>query len=361
MKYHIALTKINADRISRELNQEKVHRSDLLLLAKYLNASFIKQQDYPIKPLDRVRAKFSGTPANWAFARAIADQLGEDDLVFCPGEEIGIPLATVCRSKKVRPRIVVWLHRITGLRTRVALKLFDLAHAADLFVVTNLTNKEFLETYLGLPGKQILFLRHFVDDRFFTPGTGKLQSRSLIASVGLEFRDYKLLASATADLDLDVKIAGFSQFQSRTAEYLPKVMPANMSNKKYSWSELIDLYRSADLVVICLKENTTAAGVTVLLEAMCCQKPIICTHTQGLKEYLQDEKAVITVESGNVRELRNAIIYLLEHPEEARQMGEYALQLVRERHNLDTQVKVLGDFIQTIEHLKVASNAPNKK
>ena len=346
MKYHIALTKINADRLSRESNQEKVHRSDLLLLAKNLNASLIKQQDYPIQALDRILAQFSGTPANWAFARAIADRLGENDLVFCPGEEIGIPLAAVCRRKKVRPKIVVWLHRITGLRTRVALKLFTLARSADLFVVTNLTNKEFLKSYLGISGERILFLRHFVDDRFFTPGTGKPKTRSLIASIGLEFRDYQLLASATADLDLDVRIAGFSQFQSRTAKYLPQVMPANMSNKRYSWSGLIELYHSADLVIVCLKENTTAAGVTVLLEAMSCQKPVICTRTQGLKEYLEDERAVITVEPGNVEQLRKAILYLLEHQKEAERMGKYALQLIREKYNLDSQVEVLGDFIQ---------------
>ena len=263
------------------------------------------------------------------------------------------------------------------MRTRVALKLFDLAHSADLFVVSNLTNKEFLKTYLNIPGEQILFLRHFVDDRFFTPGSklqktrssaGQRQSvvsqspaetmaylsrnapfekRSLIMSVGLEYRDYQLLAAATEDLDVDVRIAGFSQFQSRTAEYLPQVMPANMSNKKYSWSELIELYHRADLAVICLKPNTTAAGVTVLLEAMCCQKPIICTYTKGLKEYLQDARAVTTVKPGNVRELRNAIVYLLEHPEEAQQMGKYALQLAKERHSLDSQVEVLRNFIQS--------------
>ena len=349
LNYHIVLTKINVDRISQKPNQEKVHRSDLLLLAQYLDASLIKQQDYPIKPLDRIAANFSATPANWAFARAIAKQLGSDDVVFCPGEEIGIPLATICDRQKIKPKIVVWLHRITGLRTRVALKLFRVANSVDLFVVSNLTNKEFLNTYLGVPLEKILFLKHFVDNLYFTPGTGGFpKPRSLIMSVGLEYRDYQLLAEATANLDLDVKIAGFSQFQSRTARYLPQVMPENMTNRRYSWSELIELYHSADLVVICLKENTTAAGVTVLLEAMCCQKPIVCTRTEGLKEYLQDEQAVMTVKPGNVEELRNAITYLLDRPEEAQQRAKRALQLAR-RHNLDSQVKVLGDFIQTIE------------
>ena len=349
MKYHIALTKINADRLRKESQQEKVHRSDLLLLAQYLNADLIEQQDYDISPLDRLAAKFSGTPANWAFARHLAEQLGSEDVIFCPGEEIGIPLATICGQKKNRPKIVVWLHRITGLRTRTTLKLFRIASLVDLFVVSNLTNKEFLKSYLGLSGEKILFLRHFIDDRYFIPGTSSKQNkRSLIMSVGLEYRDYQLLAKATADLDVEVKIAGFSQFQTRTAKYLPQVMPANMSNKKYSWSELLELYHHADLVVICLKPNTAAAGVTVLLEAMSCRKPIICTRTEGIKEYLQDDRAVMTVEPENGSELRTAIIYLLEHPEVAEAMSQRALELVKEQHNLDRQVRVLADFIQSL-------------
>lgn len=352
MKYHIALTKINVDRLRTKSDREKTHRSDLLILAEYLNASLIEQQDYPIKPLDFIAARCAGTPANWSFARNISAKLGSDDLVFCPGEEIGIPLAIICGQRKSRPKIVVWMHRITGLRTRIVLKLFKLDNLIDLFVVSNLTNKQFLKSHLGISEARVLFLRHFVDDRYFTPGIGKPKKmRSLIMSVGLEYRDYQLLAKATADLDLDVKIAGFSQFQSRTAEYLPKAMPANMSNMKYSWSELIQLYHSADLVVVCLKPNTAAAGVTVLLEAMCCQKPVICTRTEGLKEYLQDKQAVMTVEPGNIGELKNAIIYLLEHPDVAKQMGDYALQLVRKKYNLDSQVKVLGNFIQTLENV----------
>ena len=350
MKYHIVLTKINAERIREEsLEQSKGQRSDLLLLAQSCNASFIEQYDYPIKLTDRIGAQFSGTAENWAFARYIAAQLKSDDVVFCPGEEIGIPLAKICSTRKEKPKIVVWFHRITGLRTRVTLKLFNIADLVDLFVVSNQTNKNFLKTYLGLPDEQILFLWHLIDGKYFTPGTSSQKTRPVIMSVGLEYRDYQLLADATADFDVDVKIAGFSQFQSRTAKYLPKVMPDNMSNQKYSFAGLIELYHRADLVVICLKENTAAAGVTVLLEAMCCKKPIICTRTIGLQEYLSDEQAVMTVEPGNLAGLQKAILYLLNNPEEAKSRAERAYQLASERHNLEQQVEVLADFIRTLE------------
>ena len=349
MKYYIVLTKINAERIRKESQKRsQVQRSDLLLLSQNLNASFIEQRDYPIRLVDRICAQLSSTPENWAFARSIAAQLKSDDIVFCPGEEIGIPLARVCSQSPENLKIVVWFHRITGLRTRVALKLFKIADLLDLAVVSNLTNKNFLKNYLGLLDKQILFLWHLVDGKYFAPETSSPKPRSVVMSVGLEYRDYNLLAAATAELDVEVKIAGFSQFQSRTAN-LPKVMPRNMSNQRYSLSALLELYHQADLVVICLKENTAAAGVTVLLEAMCCKKPIICTRTTGLDEYLSNEQAIMTIEPGDLIGLQKAILYLLEHPEEAKFRAERAYQLASERHNLEQQVEVLANFIRTSE------------
>lgn len=352
--YYIVLTKINAERIERELSKQfDLPSTDLSLLARSLNASFIKQQDYPIELIDRLYAKSFSTAENWSFARAIADRLTSNDVVFCPGEEIGIPLAKIYGSQRERPKIVSWLHRITGLRTRTVLKLFALNNSIDLFVVSNSINKEFLVSYLNLSPEQVLFLWHPIDTKYFDFRVGsKTRSskpRAVVMSVGLEYRDYQLLAAATADLNVEVKIAGFSQFQSRTAKCLPKVMPKNMSNQKYSWSELIELYRQADLVIICLKENTAAAGVTVLLEAMCCKKPIICSRTQGIKDYLSDETAIVSVKPGDAGELRRAILYLLNNPKEAWQRAERAFQLAAQRHDLERQVEVLTKFVSTIE------------
>ncbi|MEM5838768.1 hypothetical protein AAHH59_10735, partial [Pediococcus acidilactici] len=50
------------------------------------------------------------------------------------------------------------------------------------------------------------------DTIFFRPSPASLDKpRPVIASVGLEKRDYRTLAAATSDLDVDVKISGFSR------------------------------------------------------------------------------------------------------------------------------------------------------
>jgi hypothetical protein len=44
-----------------------------------------------------------------------------------------------------------------------------------------------------------------------------------------------------------------------------------MSRKFYSWPDLVQLYRDADVIAVCLVDNKYAAGVQGLLEAMACK------------------------------------------------------------------------------------------
>ena len=353
MKYHIVLTSPTARRIEREYAASKtLPRSDLSLLSEYLNASFIKPPSLIITQPDRILAKIYSTAENWAYARYLSSHLEADDVVFCPGEEIGIPLAKFCQAKKGRPKIIVWFHRIAGLRTRIVLKLWKISNAVDLSVVNTRPNQDILHNYLNIERDRIQFLWHPIDSNYYVPKLASAnKTRPIIASIGLEQRDYRLLAAATDKLDIEVKVAGFSQFQSRIAKNFPKVMPENMTNKKYEFSELMQLYYDADVIVIPLKENSGAAGITVLLEAMSCKKPIVCVRTKGLTNFL-DEQAVMTVKPGDVAGLRKAILYLLNNPEEAELKARRAYELIHEQHDLEKQVRILANFIRKIEQFK---------
>ncbi|MEL6928752.1 MAG: glycosyltransferase family 4 protein [Cyanobacteria bacterium J06600_6] len=351
MKYHIILTKVHARRFYEASSATlELPRFDLSLLAKSLNATLITPASYPIKLIDRIGANLAGTPENWAYAREIASQLTSDDVIFCPGEEIGIPLASICRGKPNRPKIVVWFHRITGLQAKAALKLLKIEDAIDLAVVSSTANQRFLQNYLNLASEKILLWWNPIDVSYFSSKTFSVNNpRPLIVSSGLERRDYKLLAAATENLNLDVKVAGFSQFQSRVARNFPKVMPKNMSNRRYHLSELVKLYHRADLVVLCLRENDGTCGVTVLSEAMACGKAVVCTRTKGLSDYLDNQDAIITVKPGDVTDLREALQSLLNNPAEAKLRGQRAYKLVKERCDVESQIDVLAKFMKTLE------------
>jgi glycosyltransferase involved in cell wall biosynthesis len=166
--------------------------------------------------------------------------------------------------------------------------------------------------------------------------------------VGLEKRDYRILAKATSDLNLDVKISGFSQDVRALAKSFPPVLPANMSRRYYEWTELVQLYRDANIVVVSLFESIDSAGVTTLLEAMSCGRPVISTRTKGLADYLQMPETVITIKPGDLAGLRQAIDHLLNNPQIAEKQGKQAYELATADHNSEKHVEHITRLIRSV-------------
>jgi glycosyltransferase involved in cell wall biosynthesis len=174
---------------------------------------------------------------------------------------------------------------------------------------------------------------------FFKPGESAPKSRPVIASAGLERRDYQTLAIATQDLDADVKICAVSpNGSSKTKVAFPEIMPANMTSRHYDWHEFLQLYRDADVVVVSLLQNYYSAGLTTLIEALACRRPVVMTRTPGLGETLIDRGIAIGVEPGDAVGMREAIAYLLEHPERAAAMAQRGYEMVQEQYTSERYV-----------------------
>ncbi len=170
MKYHLALgRKIDLDGIDRDAKLGKCPRHVLGALRDRLNATVHAPDGEAISLSDKLRSKISSKPEHWAAARKLSEQVSSDDVIFCTGEDIGIPVAAVCGESSERPKIVVYFHNIDRLRGRVALKLFGLADKIDLFMSCASPQTNFLRSYLGIPESRILVLLEQTDTQFFTP------------------------------------------------------------------------------------------------------------------------------------------------------------------------------------------------
>ncbi|MBV9389268.1 MAG: glycosyltransferase family 4 protein [Chroococcidiopsidaceae cyanobacterium CP_BM_ER_R8_30] len=366
LNYHFALGRsLNLESINREAQAGNCPQHVLWQVSQQLNGAVIHQPGQrEILPVDRICAKVISRPEHWALARTLSSQLTSEDLVFCSGEDIGIPVATLCGNKHPKPRIVVFIHSINRPRGWAALKLFSASSRIDLFITNARTQVNFLRRYLDLPENRICIMLEQTDTAFFTPGpVSPNKPRPMIASVGLEYRDYRILADVTKDLDIDVKISGFSHDVSSLAGQFPKTMPANMSQRFYPWSELVQLYRDADLVVLSLLENNATAGVTTLLEAMSCRRPVVVSQTQGLIDYLETPGTVTCVKPGDAAGLRQAIVNLLQNPEQAEAQAQRGYELVLSQHNSEQYAKALAALLigesmkgsRAVEYLPLSS------
>jgi glycosyltransferase involved in cell wall biosynthesis len=351
MALHLVLSPgIDLDEFRRQSEMGLGPRHSMAVLADRLDAIVHiphPERDQPTA-LDGLRSRLIGSRETWAMARRLANQLGRDDVVFCQSETVGLPLVALLRKRSNRPKLYLFGHNLARRRCHVAARLFRLASRADALVVCCSAQAEFLREELTIPDSRIHILLEHVDNRFFSPGPASPdKERRLIVGVGLEKRDYRTLAQATQDLDVDVRISGFSRYAAVLAKSFPDSMPANMTRRFYSWPELVQLYRDADIVVAPLFPCPYAAGVTTLMEGMCCRRPVIVSRSPGLSDYLDPSDGISVVEPFDSNGWRQAIVQLLEHPEKSRDQADRGFRLGSERYDFDQAVNRFEKLLQS--------------
>lgn len=347
INYHIVLN--SADDIENiafkaELGKHPAHV--MWDMSKVLQAQIHQPINVITLPKDKKLAKIIGFPEHWALARKLSEQLNENDVVFCNGEHIGIALATLCSQKQKRPKIAVLFHNINRPKGILALNLFKVANSIDLFVTGTISQTKFLRRYLKLPENRIFqILSHpSTDTSFFTPSlVHSAKLRPLIVSGGIEKRDYRTLANAIVDLNVDVKVCAFSPNRTASKRTFPQKIPNNMFFSYYEWCDLLQLYRNADIVVLPLLKNNYQAGLSTLFEAMACKKTIIITRSPkaGIINKLIDSGIVTGVRCGDYIQLRQAITQLLNDPHRAEKQAELGYEFVCSYHNNN---KYIQDF-----------------
>jgi len=350
MNYHIALGRHQElDQMEHAAAEGKSPRHVMWSLARRLGAAVHSTKGLAGTWLDRLRSRIAGAPGHWALARSLNRSLGPDDLVFCTGEDVGLPIAATLGGRKGGPKIVVFVHNLDRPRGRAALKLFRSARRVDLFITNTSVQADFLRDDLGLPPSRVVLLLEQTDTRFFTPGAALPdKARPVIASVGLEQRDYRTLAEATRDLDVDVRISGVSPDARAEARMFPESMPANMSRRFYEWPELVQLYRDADVVAVSLFDAKYTAGVTVLLEAWACRRPVVLTRTRGLIDYVADDPDAVRFSMPNdAEDLRRAIVELLSDRDRADHQAERGYRRALQYHNSEDYVERLAEILRS--------------
>jgi glycosyltransferase involved in cell wall biosynthesis len=103
--------------------------------------------------------------------------------------------------------------------------------------------------------------------------------------------------------------------------------------------QLIDAYRRALCVVLPSVYRDRYGGETrvpellgqTLLEGMACGAPAICTDVASMPEVVEDGVSGFVVPPNDPAALRQKLLWLLKHPERAREMGEAARRRVLDR------------------------------
>jgi glycosyltransferase involved in cell wall biosynthesis len=212
-----------------------------------------------------------------------------------------------------RPRLIaqsIWLfdrwYQISAFRRWVYRRLLEYA---DVLTVLSPENERMARTLF--PEKSVEFIPFGVDSAAVKPALRRETHHPLhVLSLGNDIhRDWKTLIDAVKTIDdCEVRIGG-KRIRWRTHGWGRGVRQIVM-RASASAREVKDLYESwADLVVVPLKPNLHASGITVIAEAVSSGVAVICTDTGGLRAYFSEEE-VRYVAPGDAVALRNAIVEL---------------------------------------------------
>lgn len=97
------------------------------------------------------------------------------------------------------------------------------------------------------------------------------------------------------------------------------------------------LFMAMDILVMPSIEQE--AFPRVAIESMAMKVPVVCSDFGGLPEAVINGETGIIIPAKNVDALYNAIKYLIENPDERKKMGEAGRKRVKERFNIEQNVR----------------------
>jgi glycosyltransferase involved in cell wall biosynthesis len=334
-RFHIVLSRsFDLEAMERGALADDNPRHAMRTLARDLDATVYDPAREQPSWLDRALGKLVATPEHWAMARRVVKTLGDEDVVFALGAE-GMSFPLVSMLRRVRPAFGLSLMSPDNKRMRALLRMPMIARCVDLVVVSNEHKRGLVRELTQVPGERVFVLPEQTDTRFFRPGAGGAKQRPRIFSPGLEQRDYRTLADAVRDLDVDVLVCAMSPNAVQKSAAFPDQLPANMTVKPLPWREFRQAYRDSDLVVVPLRENLYSAGSTVVMEAMACSKPVIITAIPGIAADFAARDLLRTAPAGDAAAMRAEIVNMLSNPALRERYARRGHEVVMREHTLE--------------------------
>ena len=263
--------------------------------------------------------------------------------LFTNGENVGLFLALLLRlSGKKRPGHVMIGHRLSTGKKKLFFATLKLWQEMDTIFVYATTQLNHGEKVLGIPTERLRLIPFHADATFWRPRPEVSENAYQVSAAGLEWRDYPTLLAAAQRLpETSFPLAAASPWSKHTNETEKRIMPANVSARRYEYSELRELYASSGVVAVPLYENDFQAGITAILEAMACGKAVVVTRTEGQTDAIVEGENGLYVPVGDPDAWEQALRRLQADPALRQRLGANARHWIEQHATLDRWVESL--------------------
>jgi len=248
-------------------------------------------------------------------ARRNAREMFQSDVIWTHTESQFLAVALLFRlhgTGKGRPKLLgqsVWLFDRWQSFSPLRRAFFSrLVRSVDLLTVHSRENRAIAQKLF--PDKWIETVPFGIPEQDKSPVRVRTGERAEVLSVGNdEHRDWQTAIKALrgrGDIDLTI-ISG--RADPALAAGAPNVRIVRVGNN----GELRAAFERATMMLVPLKANHHASGITVIQEAALHGVPVIATDTGGLRDYFDDD-AVTYVPVGDADAIRRAVLAVVDDP-----------------------------------------------
>jgi glycosyltransferase involved in cell wall biosynthesis len=299
----------------------------------------------PLRLLERASRGLTG---GFEFVQAALDRERRGcDVALCWDERTGVPacLRSSLPGEPPAATGVIWLTEPNAPvgRWGRSLALRALRRAQAIWALSPAQLDPLVRDWGVDRGR--LHLLHFGIDAEFWHSDGDAEPDLVLGAGSDRHRDHQLLVEAMRRLRSRRPSVRLELVTQHAVE-----VPAQLGQRHASLThpEMRGAYSRASVVALALKPNLHLSGLSVLLEAMACARPVVITDSPGLHEYVTDGDSGIVVQPGDPDALAAGVGELLADPDRARAIGGAGRAAIRERFTTIRQAERIAEILASV-------------
>ncbi len=225
---------------------------------------------------------------------------------------------------------------------------------ADRIIAVSKELKEDIKKQYKVPEEKFVLIQNGIDTDICQPGLDVtslkdkygLGNKRIILTIGVMTgqKGHDLLLQVLPGLlkeknNVKLLLVGFGPHLEKLKSLAEKLHAADdvVFTGKIPHDELQFYYNLADIFVF--PTQRVEAGPLVVPEAMACGRPVIASRIGGIPTVIEDHKDGILIEPGNLKELKERILEVLNDEELAKNLGNNARKKVLERYSVNRMVE----------------------